>query len=319
LIPEGAALKTLTLYYSQTGNTKKIAEAIYSGMSQVADECKIATINDVDVRTLRDYDLVGFGAPAIGAEPDIMKRYVLSVPRAHGEHVFAFNTHGALPREYFPIATRRLRERGLTVIGYKGWFASVQIQCFPVPYYTDGHPDEIDLKEAEEFGKEMVERSRRISQGETSLIPELPPLAPEKPYALPHGQHKSIHGNIKYNPEKCLYPKCHICMDNCPERYIDLSANPRRYGSDFNECTINECCMCELYCPTGAAYIEDEDLKYGLEFLHDHSDFFQKTLEEEEAAGNFRRLVPLNKIGWDTPFYEVHAKRPRLKQHKKAK
>ena len=46
------------------------------------------------------------------------------------------------------------------------------------PYYTAGHPDEIDLREAEEFGREMVERSRRISAGETKLIPAMPDMPP---------------------------------------------------------------------------------------------------------------------------------------------
>ena len=51
---------------------------------------------------------------------------------------------------------------------------AVYYPAVPKPYFTDGHPDAIDLKEAEDFGREMVERSRRIYRGETQLIPTLP-------------------------------------------------------------------------------------------------------------------------------------------------
>jgi ferredoxin len=44
----------------------------------------------------------------------------------------------------------------------------------PKPYYTDGHPDRVDLADAEIFGREMAERALRIHAGETRLIPDIP-------------------------------------------------------------------------------------------------------------------------------------------------
>ena len=57
----------------------------------------------------------------------------------------------------------------------RDWYGSVFLPEMPHPYPTDGHPDEIDLKEAEDFGREMVENSRRIHNGQTELIPPEPP------------------------------------------------------------------------------------------------------------------------------------------------
>ena len=69
-----------------------------------------------------------------------------------------------------------LKKKGLTVIGYNSWYGSVyQVLHAPKPYLTDRHPDEIGLKEAKNFGREMAERARRIAAGETNLIPGLPP------------------------------------------------------------------------------------------------------------------------------------------------
>jgi hypothetical protein len=32
---------------------------------------------------------------------------------------------------------------------------------------------------------------------------------------------------------------------------------------------------------------------------------FNKLLDEAEATGKFRRLVPLDKIGWDNPIFKI--------------
>ncbi|SCI11255.1 flavodoxin [uncultured Roseburia sp.] len=299
-------MKILVAYFSQSGNTKLIAEHIAAGISEVA-ECDLMDIRDVDVRMIRTYDLIGVGGPAIGAEADIVKRFVYSIPLTGGQMCFLFNTHGSLPRRYFPEAIRRMKDREFNVIGWQGFYASVHIQCFPSPYYTDGHPDEQDIADARQFGKDMAARAERIANGETDLIPEVPPLEPPKPYSLPHTgkddtQARGIHGDRRYDPSKCLYPKCHLCMDNCPEGFIDFSKEPRQFGSHCDICKTNECCYCELICPTGAIYITDDDIEYGLNFLKEHHDFFEATLNQEEAEGKFRRLVPVEEVGWDTPY-----------------
>ncbi len=298
-------MKVLVAYFSQTGNTKFMAEKIAEGVSQVA-ECDLMDIRDVDVRQIRTYDLIGVGGPAIGAEADIVKRFVYSIPLVGGQMAFLFNTHGSLPRRYFPEAIRRMKDREFNVIGWMGFYASVGLQCFPSPYYTDGHPDEIDIADAIQFGKDMVDRAERVANGEVELIPEVPPLEPPKPYSLPHTAKGSedvvgIHGDRHYDPSKCLYPKCHICMDNCPEGFIDHSKG--EFGSHGTICKTNECCLCEHLCPTGAIYIPEDELQRGTMFLKEHHDFFEATLAQEEAEGKFRRLVPVDQIGWDTPQY----------------
>lgn len=328
-------MKVLIAYYSQTGNTKKIADALGRGAAAVCEQVDVLDVRDVDVRKVREYDLVGLGSPAIGAEADIVKRFIYAIPLTGGQHCFCFNTHGSLPFHYFPIATRHMVDREFQVIGWKGWFSTVNIQCFPSPYYTDGHPDDIDLAEAEEFAKIMVDRSKRIYAGETDLLPELPPLEPPKPYKLTHGgvvEEPGVHGDRQYDPSKCLYPNCHICMDNCPEQFINHGEG--KYGSRGSKCTINECCLCEMLCPTGAITITKPDLQYGLDFLKGAHGFFEATLDRCEKAtpedlyklsseyaygdkdktGDFRRKVPVDQIGWDTMWIDVHAQRPHLKQ-----
>jgi ferredoxin len=189
----------------------------------------------------------------------------------------------------------------------------------PRPYPTSGHPDEIDLKAAEEFGKEIVEYSQRISAGETNLIPPVPkapqPISKfleglvelEKKYGFPEiGSNKlQFRYLMKFHKEKCLYPDCRLCMDNCPMNGIDLSVDPPVIAKPCMNCTF-----CAKICPTGAL---DETLWVETFFertIKLFPPFYLKYLEKAEAEGSFRRLVPLDKIGYDTPIFKLHNKHP---------
>lgn len=303
-------MKSIIIYFSQTGNTKKVAYAVYKGVSNLVEQCKIVPIKEVDPGIVNEYDLIGLGSPVWREAPPNVKRFINSIPDSPGNHVFTFNTHGALPKPYFPNVVRLLKDRGLTVIGIRDWYASVHLQSFPKPYYTDGHPDEIDLQDAEKFGRDMVKVSRRVSAGETRLIVPVPEMAKMPALAPPPNPGRSIHGEKKYDRTKCNYPQCHICLDNCPMDNIDLSVTPVKLPGACE----GGCVFCELICPTGAIYMDD--FQYAVDVFRSHSGDFEKELTEAEAAGLFRRLVPLDKVGWDTPYYKVYSQRPRFKIRK---
>ena len=58
-------MKSIVIYFSITGNTKKIAQAIHSGMSQSGETCDIARLRDVEAQDLAGYDLIGLGSPVM--------------------------------------------------------------------------------------------------------------------------------------------------------------------------------------------------------------------------------------------------------------
>jgi ferredoxin len=309
-------MKSIVIYYSQTGNTKKIAHAIHAGMSQTGEQCDIARLKDVDPRDLAGYDLIGLGSPVIHArELPNVTNFINSLKSVDGKHAFAFCTHGAIPGYYLARVVPALIQRGLTVIGWKDWFTSAYHPIIPKPYFTDGHPDAIDLKEAEDFGREMVERSRRISRGETELIPTLPkgreyderyfPI-PDS-FAVAGDQWKQFvtRRNFKVNLERCNYPKCTFCIDNCPTGAIDFSVSPPLFDKDCDSCFL-----CEQTCPRGAIEFDYDEMEKGHRPLN--RSVLQNSLDTFEARGLFRRLVPNEEIGWDTPFFKLK-KSPRFK------
>ncbi|MFC1921344.1 EFR1 family ferrodoxin [Chloroflexota bacterium] len=292
-------MKCIIIYFSLTGNTKMVTKAIQRGMNGLVDCCDLVKLKDVDVQKLHDYDLIGLGSPVWSGPPVNVRIFLRNLPIIEGKHAFTFTTHGATPERFFPMVCKTLTEKGLTVIGINDWYGSGNMPISPKPYLTDGHPDETDIREAEEWGKEIAERSRRIYAGETDLIPDLQDLPWERPGAGPPRERPTL------NTEKCLYPECRLCMDNCPMGSIDLSFSPPIFA--VGNC--RPCYFCEMICPTGAIEVD-----YGppsdYECRRAREDF-AKNIEEAEAAGKFRRLVPIEEVGFDTPYHTFLTKHPR--------
>lgn len=316
-------MKSVIVCYSQTGNTRKVARAVQRGVIEAAGACELVSVKEADPADLGDYDLVGLGTPVWnGGEPPNVTRFLNAVPEQGGRHAFSFNTHGVMPELYFPHMVRRLNALGFTVLGTADWYGDCIIQTFPSPYFTGGHPDDVDLAEAERFGRDMVERSRRVSAGETDLIPPVPDhvLTPQLLALLQfYRAGHNAHGRFTYDAEKCNYPKCTLCIDNCLMEYIDFSGEPRRYGSEGDACDMwMGCTHCENICPTGAISGDWEGHRERMRHVFagmgmGGENLLAKVIDDAEAAGRFRRLVPREEVLAAKPFFMVHAKRPRFR------
>ena len=59
--------KTAVVYWSGTGNTKMMAEAVAEGARTAGAEVALLTCAEFDGGMMGDYDAVAFGCPAMGA------------------------------------------------------------------------------------------------------------------------------------------------------------------------------------------------------------------------------------------------------------
>src|SRR4030042_1699920 len=191
-------MKSIIVYYSMSGNTRKIAHAVHKGMSPLVDRCDIVAIRGANgvpgmrIGHLLEYDLIGIGTPVWRGTitPNVLD-FINTVPSRElqfiynncyekkfspeeKQHCFFFITHGKWPGAAIERAWKALDTRGLTVIGWDDWYGDSFMTYAEKPWQTAGHPDDIDLKEAEEFGRQIVNRSQKISRGETNLIQKLP-------------------------------------------------------------------------------------------------------------------------------------------------
>lgn len=169
------SLKGIVVYYSATGSTAKVAKAIQRGMKTVMG-CDISPINKIDPQKMSEYDVIAVGGPIwFYRDTANLKLFIYNMPRMTGKLCIPFCTHGSEPSGYFFSISRTILQKGLTIIGWNDWYGSVfHVLHMPKPYLTDGHPDRMDLEEAEAFGRSMADRARKIFGGQTGLIPEIP-------------------------------------------------------------------------------------------------------------------------------------------------
>jgi flavodoxin/Pyruvate/2-oxoacid:ferredoxin oxidoreductase delta subunit len=272
-------MKGIVVYYSATGNTQKVAKAIQTGMKKILDQCDIGSIKKLDPKKMSEYDVIAIGGPLwYWREPSHLKLFAYNMPGMDGKLCILFCCHGSTPCGFFYSFAPALLKKGLKIIGWKDWYSSMyQVLHLPYPYLTHGHPDEVDLKEAEEFGKEMAQNAARIKAGETNLVPEVP-KGPEadwlwRPYVIDGEGHvpgtepgnagrgtnilSEDHPRRKINKSKCRYPDCTICMDNCPMAAFDVSQNPPEVTRRCKECSL-----CELICPNDAIELNGAGVVY---------------------------------------------------------
>jgi flavodoxin/ferredoxin len=290
-------MKGIIIYFSLTGSTEKIAQAIHEGMNPLMESCDFVKLKDVDSAGLHNYDLIGIGSPVWGGPPRHVQWFVDALPELRGKYIFAFSTHGARGGRFFPILLKLLRKKGLKVIGVRDWYGSVFLPMMPKPYLTDGHPDAIDLAEAQSFGKEMAELRLRIEAEGLRVAPPLPkmPLPPASRLKRPRP---------KFDRGKCSYPACRLCVDHCPVNGIDLKVTPAVFGRNCHTCHF-----CEMICPEGAISVDyDSFVRKG---HRRGKNVYTRNLEQAEAAGTFRRLVPIEDVHWDVPYYKIFNRHPR--------
>jgi len=348
-------MKSIVIYYSQTGNTKKIAQALQKGIIRQTGQCDISRVKEIKPEALVNYDLIGIGAPTWSSCPSpIVIYYCKSLPPTlKGKHFFWYSTHGTMPGRCLIRGVKPLQEQGMTVIGWKDWYCGCKVPGHAKPWFTDGHPDEIDLAEAESFGAAMVEHSRKISEGETNIIPALHSTeTSDQIWGIGHpfvvmgaGQQSPTQAtDSNKETEKKPYP---LEIPPSMNYVCQLEGIPNREGPKSqpgNELKINpdkciRCGLCVKGCP--CYNIDDSVSPYvfktqdcemclycegicptgAIEFEFRKPDpnagkdggDIVLQLELAEARGRFRRLTKREDIGWQTPW-EVVSGHPRHKE-----
>jgi len=312
-------MKSIVIYFSQTGSTEKLAKAIQSGIESVSGQCDVVKLKDADLGSLAKYNLIGLGCPTFAfKEPGNVTMFIKRMAKALvlGRHCFVFATHGGHPGNVLTSMASKLERVGLKVIGGFNCDGHLYLPFYATPWFTDGHPDDIDLKQAADFGAEMARNSEALSKGETVPTPEFKWLKGPF-YGRISTMARQVQPELTLNQEKCVYPKCRLCVEHCPVGAIDLSVAPVVYRKGCIGCL-----MCEHICPTGAVnYAEGwmeslSDFVTDLQRTNRYVEWYQKAETEliDNRSTLYRRLGGEVEIGNpDKVYYRVYPKRPRVK------
>ncbi len=167
-------MKILITYYSETGNTEKIAESIGEGITKESPTIK--QIKDVDINSLNNYELVFFGSPTqANGLPSVAKKFLKACSEDASCKFAIFSTHGSSESSgyssFFKAVNKILGKKNITVVDQ---FDSVgelkneqviQMLRSAMPDMIDnminnskGRPNANDLDKAKEFGKQVIEK-----------------------------------------------------------------------------------------------------------------------------------------------------------------
>ena len=259
-------LRAIIVYYSASGNTGRIADAIRRGMTQLL-QCDIAPIEKMDPKNLATYDVIAIGGPVWHFRaPANLRLYAYRMPQLPGRLGVLFCTHAVNPNSLFYDLGHILAKKDVDIIGWNDWFGEIKLSLHtPQPDPVDGHPDEIDLKEAEVFGRKMAERAQRIYAGETNLIPEIPTgpnadsLWQPRNGTMQTTPILTVGAATKRDPvidtAKCVYPRCTACIDNCVANAIDLSVTGSAAAVSNSPVLVKGCLHCSpANCIRSCAY-----------------------------------------------------------------
>lgn len=139
--------KIYVIYWSQSGNTKAMAEAIGKGVADAGKEAVVLEVSEASVSALKDVKGFALGCPAMGAEvleEAEMEPFVCEVEGiANGKTIALFGSYGWGDGQWMRDWADRMSGCGATVLNGEG------IICQETP-------DDEALSACEEAGKQLA-------------------------------------------------------------------------------------------------------------------------------------------------------------------
>ena len=140
-------MKKAVIYWSGTGNTKQMAEAVLDGMKSAGADAVLLEAAQVDASTFSGVDAVAFGCPAMGSEvlEEMEFEPMFSACKSHlsGKKVALFGSYGWGDGQWMRDWEDRMKAAGATVVGGEG------VICQETP-------DDEALENCKALGKELA-------------------------------------------------------------------------------------------------------------------------------------------------------------------
>lgn len=240
------------LYWSATGNTKQVTMAVAKGAAEIF-ACPMETVDFSSPKgreAARKFDadtLLVAGFPTYAGKlpnkilPDVQQKL-----KGNGALAAAVVTYGnrSFDNSLAELAFT-LGENGFTVAGG----AALPCRHAFSDLLAPGRPDQEDLKQATQFGRDLAEK---IQRGEAEEPVQVPGDA-AAPYYVPKGTDgapaKFLKAKPLTDPEKCNH--CGDCVKLCPVGSISAENVFEVPG------VCIKCQACVRGCKQGAKYFDD--------------------------------------------------------------
>lgn len=139
--------KIYVVYWSQSGNTQAMAEAVGKGIADAGKEAEVVYVSDASIDELKAAKCFALGCPAMGAEvleEGEMEPFVSEVEGfAAGKTIALFGSYGWGDGQWMRDWTDRMNGCGATVLNGEGLICNET-------------PDDAAIAECEALGKALA-------------------------------------------------------------------------------------------------------------------------------------------------------------------
>lgn len=139
--------KISIVYWSQTGNTEAMANAIGEGIISAGKEVEIVEVTNVAVEDLKEANVIALGCPAMGDEvldEGDMEPFVTEFAKfADGKQIALFGSYDWGDGQWMRDWEERMKSAGATIVGGEG------IIC-------QNTPDDTGLDACRSLGKQLA-------------------------------------------------------------------------------------------------------------------------------------------------------------------
>ena len=116
--------KVAVVYWSGTGNTALMAQAVAEGAKAKGAECDLLTSAEFTADMVDNYDAIAFGCPAMGAEEleetEFEPMFSACISRLGGKKIALFGSYGWGNQEWMRDWEDRIVADGATVVNGEG-------------------------------------------------------------------------------------------------------------------------------------------------------------------------------------------------------
>ena len=139
--------KTAIIYWSGTGNTEAMANAIFDGAKEVNADTKLFSVDQITADEAKDYNNLIFGCPAMGAEEleegEFEPFFAELEGNLSGKNVALFGSYGWGDGEWMREWESRMLDAGANVLNREG------LICHETP-------DDDALEDCRSLGKQLA-------------------------------------------------------------------------------------------------------------------------------------------------------------------
>lgn len=137
--------KIAIVFWSGTGNTEAMADAVYNGLKAAGVEAELWQVSDTDAETVSLYDTLLLGCPAMGAEvleeEEFEPFFAELEGKLNGKRVGLFGSYGWGDGEWMRSWRERTEAAGAAVIG---------------SVIASGAPDDEAIAQCEKLGEKAA-------------------------------------------------------------------------------------------------------------------------------------------------------------------